>query len=211
MIRDIGLPELLAAWQNFTRDAASNLRIQVGIADDGAFRTEADTLRDLGYRKAEWAAYAAAERKAGRVPQPETVWRPIQPYGASYHNFGAARDAKIISRPAGMSYDQAVKALRGIAARNGLATISSKNDQLHFQLPVPLTTARDWWTQYQARTGRYADVEGLPGGDIAKALADDAMPDDGQKNSSSGGALVGAVVGLALAGGLFVALRRFAA
>jgi hypothetical protein len=221
-VRQEGLPELVSAWNSLARDAASNLKIQIGIADDGGFRTEADTTRDLGYRQQEWAIYAANERKAGRTPQAINVWRPINAFGTSFHNYGAARDAKIISRPAGMSYDAAVKAVRGILARNGLRGISSVNDQLHFELPISLAEAKRRWEAYKAQPAKLppmvttapapGDDDGLDSGNIDAGDDDSdggtATDAGAMQTKPAGKALLGALVGIVVLGGVYLVARR---
>jgi hypothetical protein len=209
-VRTDALPELVNAWQAAARDLAANSAIQIGIADFGGTRTQADTTLILGYRDQDYAVYAAQMKAAGKTPQSKAAWRPIQPYMGSFHDFGAARDAEIVSKPAGMSYDDAVKTIRAAMQRAGLRGISSPNDLLHFELVQPLTTVRDWWNDYQNHTGRYADAS--DGGDTDDA--DDGSGDDvgdggDMQTTPTGKAVLGALVSLAVVGGAWVLYRRF--
>lgn len=147
MIRLDALPELVDAITGL-QDAASSYGIRFTTADEGGFRTEADTAKILGYRDAEYAIYSAKERAAGRTPMDINKWRPISPYGRSYHNFGAARDLKITSTPAGMSTSDALATLGNLAPTFGLKWGGTFGDPVHFELAASLADVAAAWTNY---------------------------------------------------------------
>lgn len=203
-IRTDALPELSNAWDAAARDLAANDAIQIALADFGGFRTAADTALILNYRDQDYAAYVAQMQSQAKTPLSKSAWRPILPYGQSLHDVGAARDARIVSKPAGMSDAQAIADVRAAMERAGLQGISSLADQLHFELPVDYDTAAGWWDDYQNQTGRYAsDGTGDDGGD-------DGSDDSGIVPTPSGQAVLSAVIALAVAGTAYVIYRRFA-
>lgn len=204
-IREQALPELSGAWSAAARDLAANKAIQIGIADEGGTRTLSDTTRILNYREQDYAIYAARERAAGRTPQAMTVWRPINAFGTSFHNFGAARDAKIISRPKAMSYDEAVKVVRAAMARAGLRGISSVNDQLHFELPISLTEAKARWDAFNASSGGTSSGGGGSSGDSSSGGGSSVT----SPLKPSGSSLLGALFALAILGGGFAVYRKW--
>lgn len=140
------LPELRAAEQAL-RAAAARERITYEIADFGGFRTEADTTKILGYREVEYAQYVAAAKKAGRVPLPINKWRPIAPFGRSYHDYGAAFDVRVTGTPPGMTAAQGLSHLGALSASVGLRWGASFNDPAHFELPITLDDARQRWAK----------------------------------------------------------------
>jgi hypothetical protein len=154
-VRLEALPELESAWDATVSDAAAE-GIQLTIADFGGFRTANDTALILSYKQADYDAYAAAARAAGRTPVPITgPWddgspRPIAPYGQSWHDYGAARDADIVSFPSSMTLEDAIVRVDAIATANGLDTGAAYSDPLHLQLPVSLDEARARWAEYSS-------------------------------------------------------------
>jgi hypothetical protein len=185
-VNETALPELDAAWESLGRDAAVSYGIQLGIADFGGTRTEADTTLILQYRADDYAVYARQERAAGRTPEPVNTWRRIAPYGSSFHNYGAARDGRLVSYPANMTEDRAIAAVRSLASRNGLRTIN--HDPLHFELPITLEDAAQRWENF---AGPATD-----GGDIQAAVdqGEGPTPATDQADGSTLGAIAGVVV-----------------
>lgn len=147
------LPELTAAIEKLAQLAAAQ-GIEFATADFGGVRTEADTTRILGYRADD---YAAAQRQAkldGRVLPPIEQWRPIAPFGSSYHNFGAARDLRITKAPAGVSSNSALARLGAIVATHpdvglrwggGPSFPANRKDPPHFELAISLAEAKARW------------------------------------------------------------------
>lgn len=87
------LPELTAAMERLERLAAAE-GLRFTTAPYGGVRGEADTARILKYREDDYAVYVAAKRKAGQTPVAINVFRPINAFGTSHHNAGAARDLR---------------------------------------------------------------------------------------------------------------------
>lgn len=137
------LPELLEAEAKLRAEAAK-LGITYGIAAFGGVRTQSDTTRILKYRDDDWAV--AVRRDPGLAKRTtKEKWRPIAPFGSSFHNYGAAFDLEIISAPPGRSKQWAHDELDKIAPRVGLRTGDSFNDEPHFELPITLAEAKRRW------------------------------------------------------------------
>lgn len=136
------LPELVVAESDL-RMRAQALGIGYRIADfGGAPRTLADTIKIMSYRAADYAkAVASGEISAST---PINVFRPINAYGTSYHNYGAAFDVLITSAPPGMSFDLALARLKALAPAVGLRS-NVPNDPPHFELPISLEEAKARW------------------------------------------------------------------
>lgn len=130
------LPELREAEANLRHYADVN-GITYEFADFGGVRNEADTLLILKYREDD---YALAKSANPNLP-PIEEWRPIQPFGSSFHNFGAAFDLTNV-KPAG-----ALTRLKTKAPEFGLRS-SVPNDPGHFQLAITLDEARRRWASY---------------------------------------------------------------
>jgi len=157
-IRLEALPELEERWAQLEELAADD-DIELGIADYGGLRTAADTAEIIGFKNADYAAYAAAARAAGRVPVPITgPWdngnaRPIAPYGRSYHNYGAGRDFTIVSHPAWLSLGDAIARVQELAESVGLRSGRAFDDDYHLELPISLEEAAAAWAQYSSSHG----------------------------------------------------------
>lgn len=153
------LPEFRARELKL-RGLAAAEGLQYGVADFGGLRTEADTAQALHYRDLDYAAYVARTKKAGRVPLPITgAWddgkpRPIQAFGKSFHNYGAAADIVPTVVPAGMTFSSAQNRLGQLAGKAGLVWgglwAGDSYDPRHIQLATGLAQVRDMWNQYQS-------------------------------------------------------------
>jgi hypothetical protein len=135
------LPELRAAEQRLRALAASR-GIIYKFADEGEVRSESDTVRIMGYRDAEYANYVKAFRaKYGMTRQPVSKyeWRPINAFGTSHHNFGAAFDALMMKGT--------LAQLGALAPAVGLVWggTFARKDYPHFQLPITLNEAKARW------------------------------------------------------------------
>lgn len=196
-IRDDALPELVTAWTALMQLAAAQ-GITFTIADYGGFRTAADTSAIMHYRDQDYALYVSQERQAGQTPVSEQAFRPIAPYGQSAHDYGAARDAAIVSAPAGMSSDDALAVLGSLAPQAGLrwGGTFTNPDPPHFELPWTLDQWAGHWTDFQNGTGDYAPGE---------ADGDTSM---GPTPTPAGQATLAALLVVALGGGLWLLLRR---
>lgn len=117
--------------------------------DGGAtFRTESDTTRDMRNREIEYAAYAAKTAN----PLPINTWRPIAPYGKSFHNYGAAADWKIIKN--GGRTDAAIERIvADEAPACGLRSGLSFNDGKHIEVALTLAEARQLYESAEAGRG----------------------------------------------------------
>jgi hypothetical protein len=169
-IRYDAVPELLDRWDLLT-ELLGGEGIGIAVADYGGYRTAADTTEIQGFKDRDYAAYAAAERRAGRVPVPITgPWengnsRPIQPYGSSYHNYGAARDFTITQR-GGLSERDALARVQSLAEAAGLRSGKSFGDDYHLELPITLAAARELW----AAEGGTVDAGGITGAQVALGI-----------------------------------------
>lgn len=196
-IRQDALPELVTAWSELLRLAAAR-GITVTIEDFGGYRTQADTSLILGYRDQDYALYVARAKAAGQTPVSEAAFRPIAAYGASAHNYGAARDAEITGAPAGMTDAQALAVLGSLAPQAGLrwGGTFTNPDTDHFELPWTLDEWAGRWTDYQNGAGGYA------GGGDETGSPDNPTP------TPAGQATLAALIVVALGGGLWLLLRR---
>ncbi len=175
-IRLEALPELTTAIDALGQLAAAQ-GIRFTTADYGGYRTVADTTEILGYRQAEYGIYAAQMQAAGQTPLPINQWRPIAPYGRSFHDYGAARDLTITAKPSGMTSSQALAALGALAPQVGLRWGHSFGDDPHFELAISLDDAAARWAAY---TG---DASAGDAGDLSSS------DDEGASSSSSAAAL----------------------
>lgn len=178
----------------------ANQGIRVTLADFGGFRTQSDTTLILEYRQNDYAA----DVRAGRVDPTVTSideYRPIAPYGSSYHDYGAAFD--IIPEtpyPSGMTYDSILRLAGSHAPTLGLVWGGTFHNQdvRHFQLDMSLADAEAKWNAYAAGG---SDVTGSPyGSDITTG---------GDIAGSGGGFTTGATLAVvAIVAGILYALRR---
>lgn len=124
-------------------------------ADFGGVRTQADTDKILKYRDDDYAAYVAAFAKShpDQTPTPIEKWRPIAPFGNSFHNWGCARDLKILKKPDSFSEAEALRRLGGHASRCGLrwgGNFKNRVDPPHFELAITLMEAKSRWASRHA-------------------------------------------------------------
>lgn len=152
-IRLQALPQMAELWDELVQ-VLSAQDITIGVADFGGFRTAADTAEILNDKQADYDAYVAA---GGTLPitgpWDDGSSRPIAPYGRSFHDYGAARDVKVLSAPAGMSGLAVTAAIDAAAESVGLVTGASYGDPLHVQLPISLDEAKAQWAAYVAAGG----------------------------------------------------------
>lgn len=118
--------------------------ISLGIAEYGGFRSLEDLREILAIRSREFeAAVNAGDVSAGTDIN---AWRPIAPYGHSFHNYGAAFDVRVKpgGAPAGMSDEQAFAVAGQYATQLGLRWGGHfpDPDTDHFELAVSLSQAR---------------------------------------------------------------------
>lgn len=154
------LPETAAAYAQLDTFARQH-GITIGVADFGGVRTLADTTRILGYRTDD---YQAALR-AGTI-RPDTTlqqFRPIAPFGSSFHNYGAAFDVRIIARPAAMTEYAALRALGLYAPNIGLRWGGNftNPDTPHFELAIPLSEAKARYTSFASSGGASSSLSDL--------------------------------------------------
>ncbi len=136
-------PELTTAIEKL-RVSGHALGIQFDTADFGGVRTKADTVRILKYRDDDYAVYVRNLKKNSPAATPVAIerWRPINPFGTSYHNYGGARDLKIIASH--MPKADALAKLGSIAHFSGLrwGGFFGRVDPPHFELPITLAEVK---------------------------------------------------------------------
>lgn len=146
------LPQLVEAEKKLS-GLAKEKGIEYDIAPFGAVRSQADTIKILGYREQEYKLYVDTEKKAGRIPLEINKWRPIAPFGNSHHNYGAAFDIRIVSAPSGMSFSQALEVVGSLAGQAGLRWGKSFGDLPHFELPLTLASVKKLWEETGKKVG----------------------------------------------------------
>jgi hypothetical protein len=149
---DLGatLPQVQDAEAALYEYATGTLGIDYRIADFGALRTLADTQLIMQYRQNDYNAAIAANPDTAKVPI--NKWRPISPFGSSYHNYGAAFDVLITDAGPYASAGAALEALKAAAPSFGLSS-SVPNDPPHFELAVGLGDAQQLWADYMGGGG----------------------------------------------------------
>jgi hypothetical protein len=164
------LPDLVDAYNALSAYLAGQ-GITTGIADDGGFRTEADTTRILGYRLADYNKDHGLPLDTVQSTSVLNQYRPIAPYGESFHDFGAAFDLAIVARPSGMSQYAALAMAGAYAPQIGLRWGGEfeNPDPPHFELDVSLATAQDLYTQATGDTSAQ-DASGTGGTSSAMDL-----------------------------------------
>jgi D-alanyl-D-alanine carboxypeptidase len=109
------------------------------------------------------------QRSPNATPLGVGQWRPIAAFGQSYHNYGAALDLRIVSRPTTLGTDaKALAKLGALATACGLrwgGNFATKVDPPHFELAVPLSEAQRLWHV------RHASVAVRPVGPTAAVSA----------------------------------------
>lgn len=140
------LPELTAAIEEL-RGLCRADGIEFDTADFGGVRTEADTQKILGYRDADYAVYVRNLERSHPESKPtaKEIWRPIAPFGSSMHNYGAARDLKVLVKPESFSDAEALRRIGSHAPSCGLrwgGDFKKKVDPPHVELAISLDEAR---------------------------------------------------------------------
>lgn len=148
------LPETVASW-NALEAAALSRGVTFRLNDFGGVRTQADTTLIEQYRQTDYNRALAN----GSIAADTTLnqFRPIAPWGHSFHNYGAAFDISPESRPADMSYDAAVKLLGSLAPSCGLKWPLPASDPAHFELNISLAAAAAKWSNWVA-SGEQSDT-----------------------------------------------------
>jgi hypothetical protein len=149
------LPDLRAAYAKLDAYAKSQ-GIGIAVADFGGVRTLADTTRILKFREDD---YRVAVQNGSIAPDTTlNRFRPIAPFGSSYHNYGAAFDVMITSRPATLSYGAALAKLGSYAPSIGLrwGGAFTNPDPPHFELAITLEQARQ---KYAASGGAASNLD----------------------------------------------------
>lgn len=142
------LPDLIAA-ELLLRKNASQHGITYVIAEFGGIRTASDTAQAMAYRDADYAVYL---KNGGDASVDVNTWRPIAPYGDSYHNYGAAFDVFVTGVPDGRDQAWGLTMLKNAAMAVGLSS-DVANDPPHFELPISLSDAQDAWMTFTGGTG----------------------------------------------------------
>lgn len=138
-------PELTAAIDRLAVLARAE-GVEFTTADFGGVRTEADTAQILRYRDDDYVVY---RKRLGpdKEPVAKERWRPIAPFGRSFHNWGAARDLKPTKWPHGKSFQWAHDCLdRLVKTDPKLSKVLRLgdyfNDEPHVELNITLDEAR---------------------------------------------------------------------
>jgi hypothetical protein len=160
------LPELVIAHDRLTQ-ALTDRGISVTIANYGGLRTQADTTKILTYRTNDYQHDLAA----GLIHPSLSIdeYRPIAPFGSSYHNYGAAFDLQVTGTPSGVSSYHALEIAGQLAPSLGLRWgggpdfPANRKDPPHFELAIPLSEARALYNAFSVDAG-----PGLP--DISEIL-----------------------------------------
>jgi hypothetical protein len=139
------LPELRDA-EALLRKNASQHGITYNIADFGGLRTQADTVKIMQYRANDYAEYLKTVPD-GQTPTPIDSWRPIAPFGVSYHNYGAAFDVNVTAVPAGRTLAWGLAIMKNAAPAVGLRS-DIPSDPPHFELPITLSDAKGRWALF---------------------------------------------------------------
>lgn len=142
-------PEFTERIENL-RELAADEGIEFDTADFGGVRSEADTVKIMRYRDNDYAVYVKNMKRKGKKPVSIGVFRPINKFGTSHHNFGFARDLKITRYPSSFTKDRALQRLGALAPEAGLVWGGTfdRYDGPHFQMPITLAEAR---RRYEAR------------------------------------------------------------
>ena len=158
------LPETAIAYNALDAFARSQ-GISIVVADFGGIRTQSDTTKILQYRQDD---YNAALR-AGMIAPDTTLqaFRPIAPFGSSYHNYGAAFDVRVVAWPSAMTQYSALKALGAYAPSIGLrwGGLFTNPDPPHFELAITLADAKQRYTSYASGGSASSTIS-----DIASSL-----------------------------------------
>lgn len=170
-IRLDALPALTSAIDQLAQLAAND-GIEFTIADFGGTRTQADTTTILGYRDADYAVYVRNAQANGQTPVSIQRFRPIAPWGKSYHDFGAARDLAITAKPDGWSDGDAFTQLATYAPQLGLKWGGSfpNPDPDHFELDESLAQAAADWSAYTGGTNEPKSNLALGGASLGALL-----------------------------------------
>jgi len=175
------LPELVIAHDQLVQ-ALNDRGISVRIANYGGIRTQADTTKILNYRADDYQHDLAS----GVIPATLSIdeYRPIAPFGSSYHNYGAAFDLEVTGTPSGVSSYHALQIAGALAPSFGLRWgggpdfPANRKDPPHFELAIPLSDARARYNAFSVDTGPgLPDISALLG--MGPELIPSGTPDFG--------------------------------
>lgn len=169
------LPEMREKEQKL-RNYASSRGIAYVIADYGGLRTQADTVKLVGWRDAavakarKLAALEADKRrlspsqKALAVEQAgKRAYYRVSPFGRTFHSRGAAFDIRITTTAPGLTFAQSYKVLGDYAPQIGLrwgGNFSAPADPFHFEDRRTLEELDRRFAEHQAQlsSGRAATL-----------------------------------------------------
>lgn len=152
------LSALVDAYNALAQYGTNQYGITFDVADYGGLRSEAQTSTILTYRQNDYnAALAAGEISADTTLQ---AFRPIAPYGDSWHDYGAAFDLEILNPGQVIDEQTALAVLGAYAPSIGLRWGGHfpDADPPHFELAIPIATARTLYAQQTGGTA--ADATG---------------------------------------------------
>jgi hypothetical protein len=141
------LAETVSAFLQLQEILENQFGISIGIAEYGGFRALVDLEEILAFRSSEFDNAVAAGEIAASTDI--NAWRPIAPYGHSFHNYGAAFDIRVKPGGGGGYTDEQVFAIAGrfvpaLGLRWGGTFPNPDTD--HFELDVSLSEARSMFS-----------------------------------------------------------------
>lgn len=154
------LPEFASDLAQLAQLAAAQ-GIQLGFNSYGGFRDQATTQLISKYRDQDYAAYLKQLLQTNPLatPLPIDQWRPLVPFGQSFHNFGAAADLNpIVWPPALGTRTDALNVLHQLAPLTGLRFPLPTSDPAHVELAEPLATVQTRWLLQGANASSRPDV-----------------------------------------------------
>jgi hypothetical protein len=168
------LPELVIAHDQLVQ-ALADQGISTRIANYGALRSQADTTQILTYRTNDYNHDVAAGIISPTLDI--NTYRPIAPFGSSYHNYGAAFDLEVTGAPPGVSAYHALAIAGELAPSFGLRWGGTfpidRRDTPHFELAIPLSEARRRYNEFTVDAG-----PGLPDLSALLGLGPELTPGD---------------------------------
>ena len=174
------LADTVSAFLQLQTTLESQYGISIGIAEYGGFRALDDLETILAIRNREFEQAVAAGELAANTDI--NAWRPIAPYGHSFHNYGAAFDIRV--KPgggAGYSDEQVFEIAGQWAPALGLRWGGGfpNPDTDHFEREVSLAQARALFA------GEFPSMAATVAGDVAQfdlsgIDADTAADDSGE-------------------------------
>lgn len=174
------LADTVAAFLQLQATLETQYGISIGIAEYGGFRSLDDLEEILAIRNREFEQAVNAGELAANTDI--NAWRPIAPYGHSFHNYGAAFDIRVKAGGGAGYDDEQVFAIAGqwapsLGLRWGGTFPNPDTD--HFERDVSLSQARALFA------GEFSSMAATVAGNVAQfdlsgIDADTAADDSGE-------------------------------